>query len=76
MDIISNILTTSEHLKEEGRLREDINIEYDEREQPKSWEDLKEKVRGTFHPGLNEEVPVAKASEVKVSETKETSERK
>ena len=68
MDIISNILTASEHLKEEGRLREDINIEYDEREQPKSWEDLKEKVRGTFHPGLNEEVPV---SEVKVSETNE-----
>ncbi|ODV80291.1 uncharacterized protein CANTADRAFT_34183, partial [Suhomyces tanzawaensis NRRL Y-17324] len=39
-----------EHLKQEDRLRKDIEIEYDENEQPKSWEDLRNKVKETLRP--------------------------
>lgn len=45
-------------------MRDDINIEYDPKEQPKSWDDLKEKVRETFHPGLDGVPGVPKEGDV------------
>jgi len=56
-----HLLTCSDHLKENGSLRDDIPIEYDETEQPTSWADLRDKVKSTLHPQLEQKAtsPVA-----------------
>jgi hypothetical protein len=53
----SYLLTYSDHLKENGSLRDDIPIEYDETEQPTSWSDLRDKVKNTLQPQLERSPP-------------------
>lgn len=42
-------------MRETGNLRDDIPIEYDENEQPASWADLKQRVKYTLHPDLEQQ---------------------
>ena len=59
------ILTESEQLKKDGNLRDDVYVK-DYSDQPKSWQDVKDKVKETLHPGVDfdkkpEDSPVSEA---------------
>lgn len=43
-----------EKLQEEGKLRTDIDINYDGDDTPASWDDLKTKIKIAMHPELKD----------------------
>ncbi|QFZ27456.1 putative methylated-DNA-protein-cysteine methyltransferase [Clavispora lusitaniae] len=54
-----------EQLKKDGNLRDDVYVK-DYSDQPKSWQDVKDKVKETLHPGVDfdkkpEDSPVSEA---------------
>ncbi|OVF04698.1 hypothetical protein A9F13_26g00528 [Clavispora lusitaniae] len=54
-----------EQLKKDGNLRDDVYVK-DYSDQPKSWQDVKDKVKETLHPGVDfdkkpEDLPVSEA---------------
>lgn len=57
------LLTISEQLKKDGNLREDVYYK-DYSDQPKSWQDLKDKVKETLHPGVDFDKKPAETSPI------------
>lgn len=53
-DKLPDLLLTiyRDQLKKDGNLRDDVYIQ-DTSDQPKSWEDLKKKVRNALHPDMD-----------------------